>query len=100
MYGGDAIRTKKLPASVFAVASRGWHGLAGDVTDRVYGHCDTMDGPVVKTAQAALSKGDVTPVLKWVKPEQEADVREAFKKTLAVRGPEPGGEGPGGQILL
>jgi len=49
-----------------------------------------MDGPVVRTAQAALSKGDVTPVLKWVKPEHEADVRDAFKKTLAVRalGPE------------
>jgi len=54
-----------------------------------YGHCDTMDGPVVKTAQAALNKGDVTPVLKWVKPQDEAEVREAFKKTLAVRGLSP-----------
>jgi hypothetical protein len=45
-----------------------------------------MDGPVVKTAQAALEKGTVTPVLKWVKPPQEAQVREAFQKTLAVRG--------------
>ncbi len=53
---------------------------------RVDAHCDTMDGPVVKTAQAALEKGDVTPVLKWVKPAQEAEVREAFQKTLAVRG--------------
>ena len=56
----------------------GWVG-------RVAAHCDTMDGPVVKTAQAALEKGDVTPVLKWVKPQQEAEVREAFKKTVAVR---------------
>jgi hypothetical protein len=40
---------------------------------------------VVKTAQAALEKGDVTAVLKWVKPPQEAEVREAFKRTLAVR---------------
>ncbi len=53
---------------------------------RAEAHCDTMDGPVVKTAQAALEKGDVTPVLKWVKPEYEAQIREAFKKTLAVRG--------------
>ena len=45
-----------------------------------------MDGPVVKTAQAALEKGDVTPVLKWVKPEHEAEIRDAFQKTLAVRG--------------
>jgi len=48
-----------------------------------------MDGPVVKTAQAALSKGDVTPVLKWVRPQHEAEIREAFKKTLAVRGLSP-----------
>jgi hypothetical protein len=48
-----------------------------------------MDGPVVKTAQAALQKGDVTAVLKWVKPEHEAEVRDAFKQTLAVRALSP-----------
>lgn len=48
-------------------------------------HCDTLAGPVVLTAKAALEKGDVTPVLKWVKKENEAEIKEAFKKTLAVR---------------
>ncbi|MHB9025502.1 MAG: DUF6448 family protein [Armatimonadota bacterium] len=48
-------------------------------------HCDTMDGPVVGDAQAALAKGDVTPVLKWVKPANEAEIKAAFTKTLAVR---------------
>lgn len=53
-------------------------------------HCDTLDGPVVKAARTALEKGDVTPVLRWASKESEAEVREAFKKTLAVRakGPE------------
>jgi hypothetical protein len=51
----------------------------------VFAHCDTLDGPVVKTAQAALAKGDVTPVLKWVKKENEAEIQELFKQTLAVR---------------
>lgn len=53
-------------------------------------HCDTMDGPVVSEAKAALEKGDVTPVLKWVKPGHEGEIRAAFEKTLAVRtkGPE------------
>jgi hypothetical protein len=53
-------------------------------------HCDTLDGPVVTDAKKALEKGDVNPVLKWVKKEQEGEIREAFKKTLAVRskGPE------------
>ena len=48
-------------------------------------HCDTLDGPVVKTAKAALEKGEVTPVLKWVRKADEAEIRELFTKTLAVR---------------
>ncbi|MEN6641487.1 MAG: DUF6448 family protein [Armatimonadia bacterium] len=53
-------------------------------------HCDTMDGPVVAEARQALTKGDVTPLLKWVRAEDEATIREIFEKTLAVRklGPE------------
>ncbi len=53
-------------------------------------HCDTLDGPIVTEARTALQKGDVTPVLKWVRKEDEAEIREAFKKTLTVRakGPE------------
>ncbi len=53
-------------------------------------HCDTMEGPVIKEAQAALDKGEVTPVLKWVAKDKEDEIRAAFKKTLAVRakGPE------------
>lgn len=48
-------------------------------------HCDTLDGPVVKTARAALEKGDVTPLLKWVQAADEKEIKEAFKKTQAVR---------------
>ena len=48
-------------------------------------HCDTMSGPVISTARLALDKGDVTPVLKWIKPGDEAEVRAAFKQALAVR---------------
>ena len=48
-------------------------------------HCDTLDGPVVATARTALDKGDVTPLMKWVRPEKEKEIRGAFQKTLAVR---------------
>jgi hypothetical protein len=48
-------------------------------------HCDTLAGPVVMTAKAALEKGDITTVLKWVKKENEKEIREAFAKTLTVR---------------
>ena len=48
-------------------------------------HCDTMDGPVVMDAKAALQKGDVTPVLKWVKKQSEGEIRSAFARSLTVR---------------
>lgn len=48
-------------------------------------HCDSLDGPVVLDAKAALASGDPTPVLKWVGPEQEAEVKQAFQKALGVR---------------
>ncbi|OGW48731.1 MAG: hypothetical protein A2078_14090 [Nitrospirae bacterium GWC2_57_9] len=48
-------------------------------------HCDTLDGPVVATAKAALEKGELTPILKWVKKENETEIRDLFKKTVVVR---------------
>ena len=50
-----------------------------------YAHCDTLDGPVVKAARVALDKGDITPLLKWVRPSDEKEIRDAFEMTLAVR---------------
>jgi hypothetical protein len=49
-------------------------------------HCDSLDGPVVRDARVALEAGDAAPVLKWVAPEQEAEVLATFQKTLTVRG--------------
>ncbi len=56
----------------------------------VAAHCDSMDGPVVKTAQRALASGDVAPVLSWVRAQDEPEIRTAFARTLAVR--KQGGE--------
>jgi hypothetical protein len=53
-------------------------------------HCDSLDGPVIAAARLALGQGDMAPVLKWIKPEAEGEVRAAFRKALAVRG--AGGE--------
>jgi hypothetical protein len=53
-------------------------------------HCDTLDGPVVATARKALETGKLNPVLAWVRPQDEAEIREAFARATAVRksGPE------------
>jgi hypothetical protein len=50
-----------------------------------FAHCDSLDGPVIADARLAFKKGQVTPVLKWVRPADEAAVREAFARALAVR---------------
>jgi hypothetical protein len=49
------------------------------------GHCDTLDGPVVVTARTALEKGKVEPVLAWVAPGDEAEIRDAFARARSVR---------------
>ncbi len=53
-------------------------------------HCDSLDGPVVQTARQALESGKLAPVLAWVRPQDEAEIKAAFSRTLAVR--KTGGE--------
>lgn len=48
-------------------------------------HCDTLDGPVVKTARTALETGKLNPVLAWVRAGDEAEVKAAFARARAVR---------------
>ena len=59
--------------------------LAMMLAGPVMAHCDSMDGPVVKDAQRALVDKKLDPVLKWVRAEDEDEVRKAFEMTLAVR---------------
>lgn len=72
---------KALRTGMWLLCAGLWLGLPLVAT----AHCDTLNGPVVKDARKALQKGDVTPVLKWVKAEHEAEVRAAFGGTLRVR---------------
>ena len=48
-------------------------------------HCDWINGPVVADARTALAKGNITPVLRWIPAGSEAEIRDAFKRTLAAR---------------
>lgn len=50
-----------------------------------WAHCDALDGPVILEARVALEANDVTPLLKWVRAQDEAEIREAFARTVAVR---------------
>lgn len=53
--------------------------------ETVFAHCDWINGPVVADARAALTKGDVTLVLRWVPSASEPEIRRAFERTLAAR---------------
>lgn len=75
-----------MSARVSLAAATGLLGLAVLLQPAPAGaHCDTLDGPVVAEARRALDKGDVTPVLAWVRSEGEPEIRAAFRQTLAVR---------------
>jgi len=48
-------------------------------------HCDGVDGPVIKAAQQALDTGNVNRVLIWVQQADQAQIKDAFRKTIDVR---------------
>lgn len=48
-------------------------------------HCDTLDGPVVLAAKKAVETGNANLVVIWVRKQDEAEIREKLKQTLAVR---------------
>jgi hypothetical protein len=56
---------------------------------RLFAHCDGLDGPVVKSAQAALDARNFALVAIWVQPQDEPEVRGAFEQTLVVRSLSP-----------
>jgi hypothetical protein len=73
-------RYRAFAASICAAAV-----LFGAAPRAAQAHCDTLDGPVVVDARAALDAGDIGPVMKWVRAEDEAAIRAAFARTVEVR---------------
>ena len=44
-----------------------------------------LEGPVIKDAQRAIAARDVTPVLKWINPEDQAEIENVFQMTMGIR---------------
>jgi hypothetical protein len=63
----------------------GWVLALAGLAAPAFGHCDSLDGPVVKAGREALEIGDPAAALIWVKSEGEKEVRSAFDKARAVR---------------
>ena len=64
-------------ATLFAAASL--------ISTPAQAHCDGLDGPVVAAARTALGSGNPDPVLIWVQPTDEMQVRQAFAEAVTVR---------------
>jgi hypothetical protein len=77
------MKWKDIPTSLTVLATLFAIGLL--TPHQVFAHCDGMDGPVIKAAQKALETGNGNLVLMWVQQQDEAEIKEAFQKTLAVR---------------
>jgi len=77
------MKMKYLFRTAIAISGIGLLCIVG--SENAFAHCDTLDGPVVQTARTALEKNDITPLLKWVRADDEREIRVAFQKTLAVR---------------
>ena len=55
------------------------------LTNTVFAHCDSYDGPVIKDAEKAIETNNVNLVLKWVTKEQEKEITTLFQKTYELR---------------
>ena len=64
-------------------------GLMFFAPGNVLGHCDSLDGPVVKAAQRGLETRNLPEVLIWVQADDTQEVRAAFEQALVVRALSP-----------
>lgn len=78
MNTGKSISLKRALTAVAAVLALSWAAGA-------QAHCDTLDGPVVAAARQALDTNNVNLILVWVQKNDEAQIRNHFQKTVAVR---------------
>lgn len=75
-------KTKQIATLVLISGSLLWSSAS-------FAHCDSLDGPVIEDARTALNEQSLKPVLKWIDPTDEKDLKAAFNDTLEVRGESP-----------
>ncbi len=78
------MKTVRLTA-LWALAAVVISGICWLGIHKAHAHCDSLDGPVLVEAKAALDKGDVTPLLKWIPKDHEGEIRTVFAQAVAVR---------------
>jgi hypothetical protein len=51
----------------------------------VFSHCDSEDGPIIPAIRTALDNGELTPLLKWIAADDEAEIKDLFTRVRALR---------------
>jgi len=51
----------------------------------MFAHCDSYDGPLIRDALKALESNNIKPVLKWVDVKFEPEITDLFNKTVSLR---------------
>lgn len=86
IYGvGRITTTMTKPLSLIQLFIVAFVIYTGAAPQNTWAHCDTLSGPVIKDAKIALETKSVTPVLKWVRKENEKEIRKLFQETVTVR---------------
>lgn len=83
------MKTRKFNRNVGMICASAFTAYWLAISGTALAHCDTEKGPVIQEARAALEKGDVTPVLKWIKKDRETEIRKAFATAQTARGKGP-----------
>lgn len=50
-----------------------------------FSHCDSESGPIIPLIRQSLDNGNITPVLKWLRAENEAEIKDLFTQVRALR---------------
>ncbi len=72
-------KIKDLSVSIFAFI------LLIIITQDVFAHCDSMEGPVVKAAKKSIETGNINYVLIWIKEDNENEIKKLFNQVNDVR---------------
>jgi len=79
---GTKLKTKMI-ASTGAVMMAAGLLVLSPLT--AFAHCDTMQGPVISDAKKAIEENNINYILKWVTPENEAELTAIYEETMEVR---------------
>ncbi|MCP4580255.1 MAG: hypothetical protein GY839_01460 [candidate division Zixibacteria bacterium] len=51
----------------------------------VMSHCDSEDGPIIPLIRTSLESGEITPLLKWLAADDEAEIKSLYTRVRTLR---------------